>query len=101
MVNAGDEKKIAVQSPSGILATASNIARSRNPPNTPWAPMRHLVAKSGVPHRLCFPITMMGIMVASWARHLTSSSCQEFTLGMYFTITLLEVKQRPDRMAQQ
>ena len=34
MVNAGAEKNIAVQSPRGSLATASNIPRRRRPPQT-------------------------------------------------------------------
>jgi len=35
IVKAGEEKKIAVQSPRGILATATNIPSNRNPPSTP------------------------------------------------------------------
>ena len=57
IVKAGEEKNMAVQSPSGILSwiifkvkmlswehleTASNIVRRRNPPRIPWATTLHL-----------------------------------------------------------
>ena len=99
MVNAGAEKNIAVQSPRGSLATASNIPRRRRPPRMPWAATLHLVARSWVPRKWCLPRRMMGIIVTSWDMHLTNNSCHEFTSGMYLTITLLDVKQRPARMA--
>ena len=114
-MNAGAEKNIAVQSPSGSLATASNMPSSSIPPRTPWAATRHLVARSGVPRMWWPPHRRMGSMVTSCEMQRTNSSCHEFTSGMYFTITLLrtscqlrtdtsccylEVKQRPARMAQ-
>ena len=43
---------------------------------------------------LCFLCHIMGIMASGWVAHLKCSSCQGFTSGMLFTITLLEVKQR-------
>ena len=90
MVKAGALKNIAVQSPRGNLATASNIPRRRKPPRTPWAATLHLVAKSGVPRMWCLPQMMMGSIDNNWETHRTNRSCQEFTSGMYFTITLLE-----------
>ena len=47
-VTVGVEKKMAVQSPIGSLATASKMHRSRTPPRTACAASLHLVARSGV-----------------------------------------------------
>ena len=96
MVKAGALKNIAVQSPRGNLATASNIPRRRNPPRTPWAATLHLVAKSGVPRMWYLPQMMIGNMDTNWEIHLTNRSCQEFTSGMYFTITLLQEEIRTE-----
>ena len=78
----------------------SNIPSRRRPPRTPWAATLSLVGVSAVPRMLCRPTTMMGTMATSWETQRTQRSCQELTSGMYFTITLLEVKHSPARMAQ-
>ena len=47
-VTGGVEKKMAVQSPMGSLATASKMDRSRMPPRTACATSLHRVRRSGV-----------------------------------------------------
>ena len=48
MVKLGLQKKMAVQSPMGSLSTASKMLSSMRPPMMAWAPILHLVARSGV-----------------------------------------------------
>ena len=78
MVNSEDEKKMALQTPRGILATATNMQRRGIPRSTPGDPMGHPVSRSEAANMVCFLSHMMGVMAGGRVMRLKCYSCQGF-----------------------
>ena len=79
MVNSEDEEEMALQTPRGALATATNMQCRGIPGSTPGDPMGHPVSRSEAANMVCFLFHMMGVMAGGRVRRLKCSSCQGFT----------------------